>query len=325
MSFSKILKMIWNDLDAAIKANQSFLLSSHLSPDGDAIGSQLAFYWYLESLGKNVTMFNQDPIPAKFRFLKYSDLSNLHKPSDKFDIVIVLDCSNPGRLGWDGVMETAPFIINFDHHRDNSHFGKINIVKTDAAATGELIYQFFVQNKIDFPPDVAEALYTAIMTDTGGFRFSNTNSRVLRTCADLSDRGADCARIYDKVYTSHSAVALNLQAKIWSTLAFYLDNHVCCMNMPLSLLNKLGAQYSDSEGMADYTITATGVDVGIMAKHTDNETHFSLRSRGRIDVGKIAQKVKGGGGHSCAAGCTIPEPYSQALIKMLKIIEKVLD
>lgn len=325
MSFSKKLKMIWNDLVAAIVANNSFLISSHLSPDGDAIGSQLAFYWYLKSIGKKVTIFNQDPIPSKFRFLKYSDSSVPCKPEQNFDVVIILDCSNPGRLGWDGAMEKAPFVINIDHHRDNTRFGNINFVKTEAAAAGELIYQFFIQNKIEFPPDVAEALYVAIMTDTGGFRFSNTNSSVLRICADLADKGVDCSKVYDKVYTSFSVSALELQARIWSTMSFYHDNHVCCMNMPMALLEELNAQYSDSEGMADYTITAMGVDVGIMAKYTDKETHFSLRSRGRIDVGKVAQKVKGGGGHCCAAGCTIPEPYPQALVKMLKIIEKELD
>jgi phosphoesterase RecJ-like protein len=215
-------------------------------------------------------------------------------------------------------------VINIDHHRDNTLFGDVNIVQTNAAATAELVYHFLVHNNSDFPPHVAESLYTAIMTDTGGFRFSNTNSGILRICADLADRGASCSKVYERVYSSHSQRALLLQSRIWSTLKFFFDGKVCSMELPLSIIDELGAQYSDSEGMVDYTITAEGVEIGIMAKHTEKETHFSLRSKGKIDVGKIAQKITGGGGHSSAAGCTIEKPYPEALAEMLKILEQEL-
>lgn len=316
--------MIWDKLNAAIDANQSFLISSHLSLDGDCVGSQLAFYWFLTSKGKEVVLYNHDPVPSKFRFLGDSDQITNQKPEKKFDVLAILDCSNPRRLGWDGQNEVAPFVINIDHHRDNSNFGNINIVQTNAAATAELIYQFLVHNKSDFPPHVAESLYTAIMTDTGGFRFSNTNSGILRICADLADRGVNCSKVYERVYSSHSQKALMLQSRIWSTLRFFNDGRICSMELPLSVIDELGAQYSDSEGMVDYTITAENVDIGIMAKHTLKETHFSLRSRSKVDVGKIAQKIPGGGGHSSAAGCTIDKPYPEALAEILKIIEQEL-
>jgi phosphoesterase RecJ-like protein len=316
--------MIWNELKELINANHRFLISSHLSLDGDSVGSQLAFYWYLKSLGKDVEIYTHDPVPAKFRFLNNSSMVKNTKPEGSFDVLAVLDCSNLGRLGWTGQDSIAKHIIDIDHHRDNSRFGDVNIVQTDAAATGELIFQLLKSCDSEFPPYVAEALYTAIMTDTGGFRFSNTNSRILRICADLADKGADCAKIYQKVYSSHSQHALLLQSHIWSSLKFYFDGKLCCMEMPFSVLEKLGAQYGDSEGMADYTTTAEGVEVGILVKYTDNETHVSLRSKGCIDVGKIAQKVKGGGGHSAAAGCTIPLPYETAFPQILKIIEQEL-
>ena len=317
--------MIWNDLRALIDANQSFLISSHMSLDGDSIGSQLSFYWYLSSLGKKVQLFSHDPVPAKFRFLTNSELIGTEKPDSTFDVLAILDCSNQSRLGWDGHETIAKRIIDIDHHRDNTKFGEINIVETAAAATGELIYDFFIDTKCDFPPHVAESLYTAIMSDTGGFRFSNTNSRVLRKCADLAERGADCAQIYKKAYSSHSRQALLLQSKIWSSLKFFLDGKVCCMEMPVSVLAELGAQYSDSEGMADHTTTAAGVEVGMLTKYSDTETHFSLRSKGSVDVGKVAQKIPGGGGHSSAAGCTVLLPYDQALPYMLQIIQEELS
>jgi phosphoesterase RecJ-like protein len=315
--------MIWNEIKNVIKSNHRFVISSHLSLDGDSVGSQLSFYWFLKSLGKDVIIFDKDPIPSKFRFLQNSDQFTTEKP-EKVDILVVLDCSNPARMGWENPESAASTIINIDHHRDNSHFGHHNIVQTSAAATGEIINQFFIESGIVFPPFVAEALYTAIISDTGGFRFSNTNSRVLRICADLADKGAECAKIYERVYSTHPRHALILQSRIWSTLKFFADGKICIMELPLKILDEVGAVYSDSEGMADHTITGDGVEVGMMLKYSDSETHFSLRSKGRIDVGKIAQKVPGGGGHYSAAGCTIKEPRDQALAQMLSIITQEL-
>jgi bifunctional oligoribonuclease and PAP phosphatase NrnA len=316
--------MIWDDLRSFIAANQSFLISSHMSLDGDAIGSQLSLFWYLKSLGKDVQIFTHDPIPAKFRFLSNCQYVTNEKPQTTFDVLAILDSSNPARLGWTGVETIAKQILVIDHHRDNSKCGVINIVDTAAAATGELIYQCLVALGAEIPPFVAEALYTAIVSDTGGFRFSNTNSRVLRICADLADRGADCSKIFKKVYVSHSSQALMLQSRIWSSLQFFLGGKVCCMGMPLSILSELNAQYSDSEGMADNTVTAEGVEVGIFTKYSDTESHFSLRSKGSVDVGMIAQKIPGGGGHSGAAGCTILMPHDKAMAYMLEMIEEEL-
>jgi phosphoesterase RecJ-like protein len=316
--------MIWNEIENVIKNNQSFIISSHMSLDGDSIGSQLSFYWLLKSLGKDVVIFDKDPVPSKFLFLQNSAQFTNIKPERHFDVLVVLDASNPSRMGWENPIAIASTVINIDHHRDNSHFGNHNVVQTSAAATGELIYQFFTETGVNYPPFVAETLYTAIISDTGGFRFSNTNSRILRVCADLAEKGAECSKIYERVYSTHPRRALVLQSRIWSTLKFFHDNRVCIMELPLKVLDEVGAVYSDSEGMVDYTITAEGVEVGMMLKYSDSETHFSLRSKGRIDVGKIAQKVPGGGGHYSAAGCTIKEPRDQALALMLSIIAQEL-
>lgn len=269
-------------------------------------------------------MCNHDTIPAKFSFLQNHEKMTVLPATGNYKVLVILDCSNPGRLGWNIGVCGSLNIINIDHHRDNSRFGSINIVETSAAATGEIIYDFFINHRISFPEHVAESLYTAIMTDTGGFRFSNTNSRILRKCADLAEKGANCSKVYERVYASHSRNALLLQSRIWSSMHFLLDGKVCIMQMPYSLINETGAQYSDSEGMSDFTSTAEGVYVGMLIKHNESETHFSLRSKGKVDVGKIAQKIPGGGGHSNAAGCTINLPYSEALKKMLSIIETEL-
>jgi bifunctional oligoribonuclease and PAP phosphatase NrnA len=316
--------MTWNDLRKTIEEHTSFLISSHLSLDGDCVGSQLALYWYLIALGKKAALYNHDPVPSKFAFLSNASRIRAEKPEGKYEVLVVLDCSNKRRLGWDTAEWNSTPTINIDHHRDNTLFGTVNIVDKHAAATGQLLYRFFTEENIGFPPEVAESLYAAIMTDTGGFRFPNTTSFVLHICADLAERGADPSKVYENIYASHSATALQLQSRIWSTLKFFLDKKVCCMEMPLSLLKELGAPYSDSEGMADCTITSADAEVGILAKHTDAETHFSLRSKGNVDVGKIAQKIPGGGGHSSAAGCTITSAYPAALEQMLAIIKQEL-
>jgi phosphoesterase RecJ-like protein len=316
--------MIWSELDSILEASSSFLISSHVGLDGDCIGSQLAMHWYLSSLGKRVVVYDSDTLPDKFRFLADSGVLTAERPVGRFGALFVLDCSNPSRLGWEKMGDMSSVVVNIDHHRDNVLFGTLNIVKKNGAATAELIYEYFTHKKLAYPPHVAEALYAAIMTDTGVFRFSNTNGGILRMCADLCDRGADPARIYERVYASFSSSGLLLQSRIWSTLAFYHDGAVCCMEMPYGLIKELGATYGDSEGMADLTIMGADVEVGVLIKYDEKQTHFSLRSNGRVDVGKIAQSVEGGGGHSSAAGCTMTLPFVEAKPKMLAIIEKAL-
>jgi phosphoesterase RecJ-like protein len=323
MNSSKKYAMTWSDLRGFIEGHSSFLISSHLSLDGDCVGSELALHWYLTSLGKKSVMYNHDPVPAKFAFLHDAGrISTGQPPPVAFDALVVLDCSNIGRLGWDTTPYAAMPSVNIDHHRDNSLFGTVNLVDAGASATGAIIYRFFSDERVAFPPPVAEALYAAILTDTGGFRFPNTTAGILRICADLAARGADPSRVYERIYASYSGTALLLQARVWSTLKFYLDGRVCCMEMPMALLDELRALYSDSEGLADCTITGSDVEVGILMKYTGTETHFSLRSKGSVDVGRIAQKIKGGGGHSSAAGCTIPLPHAAALEQMLSIVSQ---
>jgi len=316
--------MIWNDFLTIVNEYDSFLITSHLSPDGDCVGTQLAMYWFLDYRGKDVVIYNHDTVPWKFSFLKNSDKIKTTHPGRSFDVLIVLDSSNPQRLGWEIESISPKVIVNIDHHRDNSRFGDFNFV-SKGAASGEILYTMFNACQIQFPEHVAEDLYVAIMTDTGGFRFSNTNSNILRICADLAEKGAHCADIFESVYASNSKAGMCLLSRIWSTIDFHLDDRVCSMSLALNLVEELGAAYSDSEGMADLTITVASVNVGVFVKHTPTQTHFSLRSKGIYDVGKMAKRIYGGGGHCNAAGCTIEEPVETAFPKMLAIIKEGLD
>ncbi|MBD3391933.1 MAG: hypothetical protein GF418_07685 [Chitinivibrionales bacterium] len=317
--------MTWSKLNAIIEQNTSFLVSSHISPDGDCIGSQLACYWLLAERGKDVVVYNADPVPRKLSFLPGAQVITTTFPRRTFDVLIVLDASNRDRLGWDSSVPVPSCVVNIDHHQDNTAFGDCNILDSTVAATGQILYALFSDAGISYPPHVAQALYAAIMTDTGGFRFSNTTGTVLRTCADLADRGADCAEVYRHLYASDSQNGLTLKARIWSTLAFHLGGRVCTMELPMGLINEVGAEYGDSEGMADFTITAEGVEVGMLIKYNERETHFSMRSTGRIDVGSIARSIPGGGGHMNAAGCTLYLPLPDAMRRLLAILEGTLE
>ncbi len=317
--------MTWPELDALFRANQTYLITSHRSLDGDSVGSQVSLAWYLRQLGKSVVLYNADPVPEKFRFLQgASDIVNVQHPGF-FDVLIVLDCSNPDRLGWDNILSIAKTCVNIDHHRDNGRFGNHNFVDIGAAATGEILADFLHTVYGTLPQTTAEALYTAIMSDTGGFRFSNTNDTVLQACSRLALEGAQPHELYRKIYETKSVNALKLWAQIWNTLSFYFDGKLCVLSLNLPLIEQMGAVYGDTEGAADVTVQALGVEVGIFIKYKDNEAHFSLRSQGRVDVGRMAQKIKGGGGHSCAAGCTMYLPYEEAHATMLELIKEELD
>lgn len=316
--------MTWRELDTILRANQTFLISSHVNPDGDCVGSQIAVAWYLESLGKQVTIYNADPVPTKFLFLQGTDRFTTDLPDGTFDVLISLDSSNLTRLAWEGAEGIAPTVVNIDHHRDNTSFGACNIVR-EASATGQILYHLFEDGGVTYPRKVAEALYVAVMTDTGGFRFSNTTSDVLRVCAALADQGLDPARLYDRACASTTRNGMRLHSRVWPTLAFHLDGRVCTMELPLHLVEEVGATYGDSEGLADLTVSADEVSVGVFIKHNDHQTHFSLRSKNHIDVGSMARRVPGGGGHVNAAGCTIEKPIDEAFPQMLAIIEDALE
>lgn len=316
--------MNWNDIAHICHHNTTFLISSHVSMDGDSVGSQLAVYWYLRSLGKHVEIWDKDPVPRKFSFL--GDVEVIHQgpiPQKSYDVFIILDCSSMARVGYDvRSLPEVRHIVNIDHHQDNKQFGDVNVVWTTSAATGELVYSFFESQGIDFPLHVAQALYTAIMTDTGGFRFSNTTARVFRICADLVERGVEGNEVYRRLFDSHTREGLILWSRVWSTLRYHFAGKVCTIELPLHLVDELGAMPCDTEGIADYTVMANGVEIGMFIKYNDHETHFSLRSRGHVDVGAIAQKVAGGGGHASAAGCTIPQPWLRAKEEMFSIIRR---
>lgn len=317
--------MTYSSLWDCIDKNQTFCISAHQSPDADSVGSQLAMFWYLTSLGKDVTIYDSDPLPAKFSFLTNADKISSVEPTEKFDVLIVLDSSNLSRIGWDNATDFAKAIIDIDHHRDNSRFGDISIVDDTAAATCQILYELFRDKGIELPVFVADALYAGILADTGGFQFENTTSTVLRDAAELMDLGASNYSIYKSLFSSLSIQGMQIRAEIWASLEYHLDGRVGVMYLDESRLAEIGADKGDTEGMSDVATTGRGVEVGMLIKKSTQGVHFSLRSSGRVDVGTLAAVLPGGGGHSCAAGCSTMEmSVTEARDFMLSKIAEVL-
>jgi len=318
--------MIWTELNEIIEKNHSFLISSHENQDGDSVGSQLAFYKYLKSLGKNARIYNKDKSLQKFIFFKdYDAISNI-EPEQKFDVLVLLDCSNPQRCGIENI-ETrfADKTVNIDHHGDNSMFATVNCVDVNAAATCKILYDFLTENRISYDCDIANYLLCGIITDTGGFHFNNADGELYLIAHNLVKRGADNTLLFKKMFASNTIAALSIRAKIWETLKFYADGKISVISMPKSLITDFGADSSATDGMSNAVLGGEGVEVGIFARYDENETQFSLRSAGKIDVCEIAASCGKGGGHKFAAGCTVKSgDWKCALENLITKIEQKL-
>jgi len=302
------------------------LVVSHIDPDGDALGTQLAFGYYLKSLGKSVYMVRDSDIPDKYKFLPGV---NEIVPADtlpgdvKIDTGLVLECPSLRRAGTAAERLTNGVrIVNVDHHQDSSEYGTVNWIDTKASSVGEMAYEFFQSVGFDIDADVATCLYTAILTDTGRFRFSSTTARTMTIAGDLIARGADPRAICDFVYYDMRPSSMILTGKVLNTLEYHHDGRVCLLTLTAAMLAEAGADESDSDGLVDFTLFTRGVNTGALLKEIDeNTTKVSLRSCNGVNVAAIASKF-GGGGHFNAAGCRIPLPLAEAREEILNLLRE---
>src|SRR5215218_1072338 len=200
----------------AIRSHDRFLVTTHENPDGDALGSLLAMKLTLDHLGKDSVMYlaGEAPLPREYAWMPFGDLRR-QVPDDASErVLLALDCANESRLGPDPeVLVTAPLVVNVDHHHDNSRFGGINLVVADASSTGEILRQVIERLGVELTPEIAEALYIALVTDTGRFQYANTTPKALRLAAELVEAGADVHKIFQGVYESVQFAKLKLLAR----------------------------------------------------------------------------------------------------------------
>ncbi len=310
-------------LDDIIKSSKKILLLSHVNPDGDTLGSMCAAYDMIYSqFKKKADMLVVSNIPYNYQFLPNINLAQRYlDQSLVYDLVIALDIAaidraKEGRHFFD----KAKFKINIDHHKTNPSYGDINIINPNASSCGEVLFELFKNNSWKITLDTAICLYTAIMTDTGNFRFENTSSSALRAAAELVDIGVNPNKIYKLCYENKSKNLVMFQNYCVNKAEFLNDNKIAYTTVYKKDLEKFKAGDDYTDGIAETLRAIDSTEVSFVLKEVEAKTtKISMRSK-KIDVAKICEKF-GGGGHTFAAGCTIKASIKDSIEKLLKEIK----
>lgn len=305
------------------------MVTSHIDPDGDSIGSQLALRSWLVNSAREVRIINQGKPPLKYLFLDkekaIEDFYSTRPEAWKADLVFVLDCSNLERTGKvKELIEESASIVNIDHHPDNLSFGDLNYIDTKACALGEIIYELITCAGYRPNKDVATQLYAAIITDTGRFSFANTTPGAMRICAELVSQGADPKEINNQIYYNNSESALKLLGHTLQNLETYAEGKITFLFIDQKNLEDFGVSAEETERFVGYSLYLKGAEVGVLFKQKSKTlTKVSLRSQNTFDVSSLA-RIFGGGGHRNAAGCTIEHDLNSAKELVLKKIKEKL-
>lgn len=292
----------------------------HVSPDGDALGSSLALCRLIEALGGKAKIFIEEEVPKNLFYLKgsyemFSDIDSL----PEFDVAAAVDCGDLQRVSKRlPLFERAQKTINIDHHKTNTCFADINLVAADAAATAEIIYDLFGACGVFIDALTAGYLYAAIASDTGGFRYSNTTSKTHRIAASLYELGIDAASICSDIFEVVSLSRLKLEAAAINACEFYHENRTALVVVTDEMLAETGADESEVE-LSSLLRTIEGVLASVTIKPKNGAYKVSMRTRGRINAGRICAAI-GGGGHDNAAGATYEGDLSYLKEELLKMI-----
>ncbi len=303
-----------------LKNSRCVLLASHVNPDGDAIGSLLAMGLALEKQGCDVELYNESSIPAVYRFLPgVNRIRQQLGAVQRFDTAVVLDCGDLTRVGSQMDRMTAiPTIINIDHHSTNTHFGQHQLVDVDACATSEIIHRLIEAMELKMDAAMATAIYTGILTDTGSFRFSNTNQGAFAICEAMVALGVSPSSVARHVYGTYSLGRIKLLNLALDSIEISADGHLSIMTVTRQMLADTGTQPEDADGLINYARRIQDVKVAALIHELENGSHapgphkrfhVSLRSDGSVDVARIASGF-GGGGHAGAAGFSVESSLS---------------
>jgi phosphoesterase RecJ-like protein len=305
-----------------IDRHRFFLITAHERLDGDALGSELALYHLLRQMGKGATIYNQDVTPENYRFFTESDrITNELPPPESFDAAFVLDCSDLQRVGREAAkIASIPCLINIDHHFSNGGFCETQLIDPRASSTGELICRLLAHMGIAPTGEMATCLYTAILTDTGGFRYGNTGRGTLLAAAELVAGGADPQWISENVYETNAPARIRLLAAILPKLTIDEGGRVGSITVTQQDLASTEALPEHTEGFVDLPRSIRGVDISVLyAELPDGSFKLSLRSKGTVNVERVA-RVFGGGGHINAAGCRMEGNIDDIRRRLLEAI-----
>jgi phosphoesterase RecJ-like protein len=315
------------DIAKLLAQTPEVLLASHLTPDGDSIGSTIALGLALAERGQNVLMVAEDPVPGLYCFLDGADRfmppeAVAHVPP----LAVVLDCTEVERTGAGtaALIRKAEVVVNIDHHVSNEGFGDHRLVLPSAAATGELVYQLLKVMEYQLSSSVATALYTAIVMDTGCFQYSSTTARTHRVAADLLELGAAMEEAHLNLFQTKPLVGLRLLGKALDTLTLSENGRLAWMSVPYGMIAGLEASDEHIEGLINYPRSLKGVEIAILFKEIKpGEVKISFRSKTVADVNQLAGWF-GGGGHVRAAGCSVAGTLSDVEAKVVTAASEYL-
>ena len=307
-----------------IENKNDFAITTHIKPDGDGVGSSLGLCWLLRSLGKNAEVVVRGDVPQAYRSLPGADeIRDVSMINGNYDAVFIIECSDIHRPGIAGLENV--FTVNIDHHATSGHFGSINWIDSTASAVGEMIYNLCKAIGGKITQDIAECVYMALVTDTGSFHFPNTSERTLKVASELIKAGARPSKIGEAVYNNYPWSRIELMRKVLETVKRDASGKVAAMRQTIEMHETAEAVDGDNNGFVNIPLAAKDVlAVVYMREIGPNQYRASLRSKGDINVAKVAEKF-GGGGHKNASGLGIEgdwdEKESEIVAALLAAVE----
>jgi len=321
----------FNEIVKVLEKKNNFLITSHVNLDGDAIGSELAFYFILKKMNKKSVIINQDKLPKIYDFLPESDkihhIENNNFDKNNFNVGIVLDCGNIKRTGGvSNILENTNTIINIDHHGSNENYGSLNYIDCSASSVGEIIYELIKFMNLDLlDKKISTCLFTAIITDTGSFRYSNVSSKTFRIASDLTFTGMKPYLIANNVYNRNTFSGLRLLGEALLTLEMNDSGYISWLSITRKMLDETKANDEEVEGIIDVSTTLKNTEISILFRETkDNKIKVSFRSKGLFNVCEFANKFKGGG-HPNSAGCLCSGNLGEVKKKILSELFKDVE
>ncbi len=310
-----------------LRSSKSILIFSHVNPDGDTLGSSLALAIAASKHGCNTTIYNANGVPYFLRFLPSSNSITTHIPNQYFDAVFFIDSSEPHRFG----KEAEEFLtkrnfgksIKIDHHKTSKTFADIEIIDTNACATGALVFELLKREHFDLTPEIAQNLYTAIATDTGFFRYSNTSKKSFDIASELVAHGANPNEVHEYVNEQQPIEQLKMLSLVLGTLKVHFSGRLATMVSYRKWQEELGVGEEIYEGFSSYPRSIAGVEVAVFIYQTQTGSKLSLRSKRGVDILPLAEAL-GGGGHPNAAGARLSVPPDKALERVLELSGRLL-
>lgn len=315
------------DIIRVLRTADHILITSHVNSDGDSIGTLVGLGLALKSLGKEVIMVNPDPVPDVYRFLTGADQIIIPDQLEEVpDTVVLVDCSGLDRVGQvlaERIKE-VPLLINIDHHISNAYFGHYNLVEVKAAAAAEIVVHLLQHWGIQFNKDIATALYTGILMDTGSFQYPSTTYTTHQTAAYLLQQGVDLDQVRGALFESRSPAVIKLIGEAMRSFQTCAEGKIAWIVVTQEILKCTGARVEHCDGLINFPRSIAGVEIAILFRElAPGKIKVGLRSKYGADVNQLAERF-GGGGHKRAAGCLLDGSVEEVVERVIQAAKELL-